>query len=206
MDIRPLPAILILVISVTSCVTTKPRAKDIEALQRLIGTSAVACPDRSECLCVEYQSTREDLLPPLRFTRSELCPTSVRGRFLLTNWDKQNRKIEETHFANGEMNGKWTSWHPNGVRSGEGSWSHGKQQGAQIGWHENGTKAEESYYSNGSREGHFMLWYDNGNVRVDGQYLRDKPDGLWIFYEKDGRIRFRKTYVRGELVKTEPGR
>lgn len=51
-----------------------------------------------------------------------------------------------------------------------------------------------------------MLWYDNGNVRVDGQYLRDKPDGLWIFYEKDGRIRFRKTYVRGELVKTEPGR
>ena len=204
MNIRPLPAFLILVISVASCVTAKPRANDIEALRRLIGTSAVACPDRSDCLCVDYQNNREELFY-LRFSRAQYCPTAIRNRFVMTTWDQQNRLVDEGYYVNGEMDGNWTSWHPNGRKAGEGSWMHGKQQGQQLAWHENGTKAEETYFETGLQEGRFVRWYDNGNIQIRGQYLHGKPDGVWTFYEEDGRIRSRKTTVRGKFVETDAG-
>jgi hypothetical protein len=204
MNIHPLPAILILVISVASCASTNSREQNVELFRKLFSSSPVACSNKPDCFCIEWSTARESLLP-LRYSRSQFCPTNVRDRFLVTNWDQQNRKVDEGHYTDGGMDGRWESWYPDGRKNGESLWIRGKQEGLNLAWHENGTKAEESYFENGLQEGRFTRWYDNGNVQVNGQYLHGKPDGVWIFYEKDGRVRFRKTSVRGKLVETDAG-
>lgn len=202
-SIRPLPAVLILIATnMASCASTS--SNDVKLFRKLFSSRAVACPDRPDCFCIEWSNNREDLVP-LRYSRSQFCPTPVRGRLLVTNWNQENRKVEEGHFADGKMDGRWTSWYPSGRINGESVWIRGKQEGPNLAWHENGAKAEESYFTNGLLEGHFTLWYDNGNFRVNAQYVHGKPDGVWIIYQEDGRIRVRKTYALGKLVESVPG-
>lgn len=63
---------------------------------------------------------------------------------------------------NGERNGEWNSFHPDGT-----PWS-------------------THYYDNGKQEGLYRVYFANGQPRIHGQYTHDKEVGVWYFFTETG--------------------
>jgi antitoxin component YwqK of YwqJK toxin-antitoxin module len=107
-------------------------------------------------------------------------------------------------YVDGEKDGPWMQWYPDGALSQEevwnrgvaemrGSYRHGQQHGTWTWRYASGRKKAVSTYGDGRKQGRETGWDDSGEVTYDGRYDRDKRVGRWI-ESWDGGHRARGTY------------
>ncbi len=84
---------------------------------------------------------------------------------------------EVQHFdKNGNKDGKWVSWFPNG------------------------SKHWLIHYKNGVKDGKYIVWYKNGNKQLEGYYANGLADGKWIIYDQDGKKLQVLYYKAGKIL------
>jgi antitoxin component YwqK of YwqJK toxin-antitoxin module len=70
----------------------------------------------------------------------------------------------EGRQVNGQREGKWTSYYPNGLK-----WS-------------------ETTFRAGVKDGPTITYYESGIMRYSGQYYNDYKTGIWQFYNEEGKL------------------
>lgn len=70
----------------------------------------------------------------------------------------------EGRQVNGQREGKWSSYYPNGLK-----WS-------------------ETTFRAGIKDGPTITYYENGIMRYSGQYYNDYKTGIWQFYNEEGKL------------------
>ena len=78
-----------------------------------------------------------------------------------------------THDAQGEMDGTWTRWWPNGKERLRFAMRHGRAHGAVTAWWERGGKRFEGERRDGLREGEWIWWDESGAEVARCRYERD---------------------------------
>ncbi len=132
----------------------------------------------------------------------------------------KGKLVSEGKLVDREREGEWISYHKNSsqIMSKE-FYKNGKLQGKQTTYYPDGTITEEIYYEQGLKEGENIyyspegviikklqyrddmlqgaaLYYDAfGNIVVEGFYKDDKKHGLWKYY-KNGKLELEETYPK----------
>lgn len=120
----------------------------------------------------------------------------LNGRYLIIYHNKTRIK---GMTKNGEMDGIWTSYYPNGQQKMKGRYLQGLPHGQWTLWGEKGEVQAKFQYSNGIPAGHWQGFYFNHSKAVDIIYNPDgKPVQCVHYYEDDIiAINHEYTYEKG---------
>ena len=107
------------------------------------------------------------------------------------------KKILETHFTSGLIDGKYREWYPNGVLKYEGNFIDGKREGLFYTWFPNGKKKNEIKYVNNVLDSISVSFLENGMVERTHNHdtglayvwdYSDSPKSLGRFTEQFGKL------------------
>jgi antitoxin component YwqK of YwqJK toxin-antitoxin module len=122
----------------------------------------------------------------------------------------EGRKLFEIEYLDGDKNGKYIEYYPNGKKCCETAYLKDKQNGKRIQYHDNGKKELETYYEDdlingiqiewfrdgqkatvseylkGKLNGKFTNWYSNGQKHMEGKFLNNEKVGKWTNWSLDG--------------------
>lgn len=124
----------------------------------------------------------------------------------------------------GDLEGNWVEYHPNGLVKSITSYVDGKKEGLMIELNNSGqlekkmtyhndmlhgeykefkytVVKEERNYQNGKLEGLTKVYYDNGKIMEEGAYKNGTRDGVSKWYDQEGNVTIEYEYKNGQLVK-----
>ena len=144
-----------------------------------------------------------------RYPSSTSMLTKVNNKYYLKNTgelfsgqivnmsQKTWKKILETHLINGEIDGLYREWYPNGVLKHEGNFAKGKREGKFYSWYPNGKKMHVFKYENNVLDSISVSYLENGMVKkkhdhdTDLAYIWDfseSPKSLSRYTEQFGKL------------------
>jgi antitoxin component YwqK of YwqJK toxin-antitoxin module len=98
----------------------------------------------------------------------------------------------------GNKDGPWKEFYPDGDIKSEGNYDNGKQTGGWKYYHPNGkTEQEGKYNKQGKPEGRWKWYFDSGQLLKDESYHNGQRDGLSTTYDEAGIIVEDGEYVNG---------
>ena len=117
------------------------------------------------------------------------------------------RRVETDHSygyvdADGDSQGPWVEWHPNGQKSVVGSYVNDEQDGLWTEWDDLGNKWIERHFHQGQNHGRMTIWYINGQKMSEGKWEDGELDGPCCDWYLNGRIRWTREYRLNEWVGT----
>ena len=125
---------------------------------------------------------------------------------------ESGKPMARAFFDEGELDGEYQAWHPNGQLAEAGTYSHDQRRGVFRTWDPNGNQlTEDAYddgrihgssriwypsgqlmleltYSKGARNGPAVTYYDNGQKRTEGEFRNDEFHGRWQGWYADGSL------------------
>jgi antitoxin component YwqK of YwqJK toxin-antitoxin module len=84
------------------------------------------------------------------------------GNANVWQWDEEGKLTDEFHHRNGDIDGLWTKYWPDGSPRRQAEWRAGKL------------------------DGEFTEWYENGSVSARGRYADNRKIGEWRFWDDAG--------------------
>jgi|GEM_PF-2126128 len=100
-------------------------------------------------------------------------------------------------FDDGEMDGMYQAWHPNGQLAESGNYSHDKKDGVFTTRTPDGRPLTEESFRNGALNGSTKIWFDNGQLMVDATYVNGVRHGMAVTYYENGQMRTRGEFKNG---------
>jgi hypothetical protein len=94
----------------------------------------------------------------------------------------------------GEREGLWSFWFPNGKLREQGRYADGRRVGVWKQWHANGQQRSQGERSpegdDGSspRTGYWRFWFENGKPEAQGVFVRGDREGRWDYHLTDGEL------------------
>jgi MORN repeat variant len=94
----------------------------------------------------------------------------------------------------GEREGPWSFWFPNGRLREQGSYTDGRRVGRWRQWHANGQprcegeRSGEAADERSPRTGYWRFWYENGKPEAQGVFVRGLREGRWDYHLTDGEL------------------
>jgi antitoxin component YwqK of YwqJK toxin-antitoxin module len=82
-------------------------------------------------------------------------------------WDEEGKLTDELYQRNGDIEGWWTKYWPDGTVKRRAEWHAGKLDGG------------------------FSEWYESGSPRAQGRYAKDRKVGSWRFWDEAGAVTVR---------------
>ena len=119
---------------------------------------------------------------------------------------KTNTLFTEGSYKNGERDGTWTSYYPNGKRKDVAEYRAGKLFGPAKYFDEDGALQREMIFQDSMLVGRYTEYYgssdtpsyiDPKTVKVEGQYENGLKTGQWITYFEFGEIAIREFFEKG---------
>ncbi|MCA9026403.1 MAG: hypothetical protein KDA86_14445 [Planctomycetaceae bacterium] len=103
-------------------------------------------------------------------------------------------------YKEGDPDGKWQWWHPNGAVNTEGAFEGGDKHGTWTWYYPNGQKFAESNFDHGTMVGRESHWNADGDVMTTGEYRDGSPwTGQFVdFLGADLVITFQRGFFDGE--------
>nr|MCS5651043.1 hypothetical protein [Candidatus Neomarinimicrobiota bacterium] len=98
-----------------------------------------------------------------------------------TYWFDTGIKFSEGAWEQGEMNGLWLWYNPDGSVVEEKTYHMGKLNGRSTKWLTTETKDWEHFYKNGMLDGPTTIWENNYRARMT-TYKADAPEGPWVIW------------------------
>ena len=106
-------------------------------------------------------------------------------------WENGNLDAKVFFNSNGEADGPYICYFPNGNISEEGFYLLGKQFSLWKFYYESGKiKSEENFNEQGIVNGEIRKYYENGKILIEGNYENGEKIGKWKLYKENGEIEF----------------
>lgn len=180
------------------------------ALPLVVGSSLAASAEKAGLKCPRG-TERHGNPPPT--ARKEWCarPDGTQHGPSVSYYESGGL-MARAMFADGEMNGLYQAWHPNGQLAETGSYVRdqrdgvfktflpeggpltedafvkGQQHGVARIWHENGQLMVEAMFANGARNGLAVTFYESGAKRTKGEFKKGAYHGTWYGWYPDGSV------------------
>ncbi|KEZ77330.1 toxin-antitoxin system YwqK family antitoxin [Salinisphaera hydrothermalis] len=116
-----------------------------------------------------------------------------------TRIDRYGNRVAVMHYVDGQLNGEYTGYTPDGEINEHGTYRNGKRVGH---WTVASPRSDliwQGRYDNAWRVGHWEARDSTGQLRVAGNY-NDKggKDGIWVFYDDKGQLKDCPRYTHGK--------
>lgn len=138
---------------------------------------------------VEYFSPKGKLMSKGKMKGDERV-----GEWITFHKDGKTPMVQES-FKNGKLEGKKTTFYPNGKITEEAEYKDGIKDGKNFYYSPEGIVIKELYYSSDKLHGTARYFDGHGNILIEGNYKNDKKDGLWKYY-KDGKVEVEETFPK----------
>lgn len=128
-----------------------------------------------------------------------------------TWWLPTGRKLREMNFRDGELDGEWSEWRPDGSLIGKELYTAGRKQALKVSHHKGGAKKSEGMYlfarqieqtpddwwqgkpmtlthsGKDERHGPWTAWYPSGQRQQEGTYEHDLQAGTFNWWHPNGQ-------------------
>ncbi len=108
--------------------------------------------------------------------------------------------VKTIHYQEDSLNYLEIKYHSNGEKYIEGWIKDGQREGEWFSWYPNGVLWSYGAYIEGKRNGYSEAYYENGTIRIKQQYYEGVPDGTWFFYSDNGDAILEVVYDKGEKL------
>jgi len=99
------------------------------------------------------------------------------------------------HYVNGKLQGKVTTYYPNGKITQETTYKNGTKEGEDNYYSPEGILLKKLLYKEDQLQGSALYYDAYGNVVIEGFYKDDRKHGLWKYY-KNGKVILEETYPK----------
>jgi len=106
-------------------------------------------------------------------------------------------------YQEGKLNGKASSYYPDGAVSEEVNWKAGEKQGEWNQYYTDGSLRLKARYENDDLNGLYQVFYADSTPKVSGNYLDNNSHGLWDFYDETGSVIYSIEYEHGRALDQE---
>jgi antitoxin component YwqK of YwqJK toxin-antitoxin module len=107
--------------------------------------------------------------------------------------------IEQSHFKEGELHGRYESYYQNGQKKKDLHYYNGKLDKSYMSFYQNGQLEVEAYYVNGELDKNYQSYFENGQLKLKTQYLDRKLHGKNIHFYENGQTKIDYNYINGKL-------
>lgn len=109
--------------------------------------------------------------------------------------------IEERSYIDGKRHGTFVAYDESGEQKlSERRFQQGEPEGTWIEWYPDGEKKVEVEFLNGKLHGVKQQWYDNGQLAAREDYRAGRLHGEQQQWDKEGNLVVERTFKEGELV------
>lgn len=123
----------------------------------------------------------------------------MKGKERIGEWvyyqEKSKEVMTRENYVNGKLDGKVTTYYPNGKITEETNYKNGKKEGEENYYSLEGMLLKKFRYKNDKLEGPAFYYDAYGNLVIEGFYKNEKKHGLWKYY-KDGKVTLEETYPK----------
>ena len=109
--------------------------------------------------------------------------------------EKSKNIMTREQYVNGKLDGKVTTYYPNGKITQETTYKKGIKEGEDNYYSPDGILLKKLLYINDQLQGPATYYDAYGNVIIEGFYKEGKKHGLWKYY-KNGTIVLEETYPK----------
>jgi len=109
--------------------------------------------------------------------------------------EKSKNVMTRENYTNGKLDGKVTTYYPNGKITEEINYKNGIKQGENYYYSPEGVLLKKLLYKDDQLQGQAFYYDAFGNVVIEGFYKDGKKHGLWKYY-KDGKVALEETYPK----------
>lgn len=106
-------------------------------------------------------------------------------------------------YLEGKLDGKASSYYPDGAVSEEVTWKEGQKHGEWNQYYTDGSLRLKSRYENDSLHGLYQVFYPDSTPKVSGTYLENKSQGKWDFFDETGSVVYSIEYEDGLALDQE---
>ncbi|MAP80681.1 MAG: hypothetical protein CL526_06285 [Aequorivita sp.] len=106
-----------------------------------------------------------------------------------------NNIMTREHYTSGKLDGKMTTYYPNGTITEVINYKDGKKEGENSYFSPEGILLKKLNYKNDVLHGSATYYDAYGNVIIEGAYKNNKKHGLWKYY-KDGKTVLEETFPK----------
>lgn len=137
-----------------------------------------------------------------QYSRVDFRSNKIKHGYRKT-WSENGTQIVEEEYLDGQLNGKYTSWHDNGKMNETGRYEKGKKTGLWKNWSDTGLLLYENYYADGYRHGKSVKYdFTTGKIDSQGQYEHGLAVGIWTSWHTTGQITEKGLYEKNRRVGT----
>jgi antitoxin component YwqK of YwqJK toxin-antitoxin module len=144
--------------------------------------------------------------------------------YIIQNNTDKKIKSQKLSYSNGQPEGPFTYYYPNGDKAFEGNYNQGKIEGLATSYYSDNRifgkqnyksdvlDGEQNYfypggkihvrinYQDGKANGPYQQMYENEQARESFEYLQDSVHGMFRFFYPDGKLWTEKQYENGRLL------
>ncbi len=118
----------------------------------------------------------------------------------ILEWDEAGTKIAEyTTDSEGNYQGQFQTWHPNGQIACDYHYVDGKFDGENRETYASGHMRLHGMYQEGRKHGPFKQWYEDGTLSFQGKFVDDQLEGEFVEFYSNGTCRQKGCYQGGHL-------
>jgi len=146
-----------------------------------------------------------------------------------TGWVKENHPEGKTkrlgYLNNGQKQGVWMEWHPNGLKQSEVEWNKSYLDGSLKCWHPNGILKAFGFIIDGEMDGEWKEYYTNGQLqahslnqmgkciwkriwKINGELCPESKleegSGFYMEYKENGEAPQKRIFKEGVEIKSSP--
>ena len=122
----------------------------------------------------------------------------MKGKALIGAWKYYQRKstgiLTTEFYINGKLDGKRTTYYPNGTPTEEETYVDGVLQGERKVFSDKGVVIKHFNYVDGKLDGPVFYYDAEGEITIKGKYKMSKRVSVWQYYNK-GKLTKEKDYT-----------
>ncbi len=125
----------------------------------------------------------------------------MKGKDRIGEWvyyhEKSKNVMTRENYINGKLDGKVTTYYPNGKITEETNYIKGIKEGEDNYYSPEGVLLKKLLYKEDQLQGPALYYDAYGNVVIEGFYKDGKKHGLWKYY-KNGKVILEETYPKNK--------
>lgn len=167
-----------------------------------VGEFKFYCEDCKDKPSVIKKFSGKDEISEVKYLNTKgktISEGKMKGRDRIGEWiiyhEKSEVPMSRENYSNGKLEGKKTTYYPNGKITEEIEYKNGLKEGENNYYSPTGILIKKLQYKADELQGPAMYYDGHGNVTIEGFYKNDKKHGLWKYYQ-DGNVVLEETYPK----------
>lgn len=157
-----------------------------------IGAIITSCNNKMMSVLVEDPAGNVELI----YAGAQSPGNLVKETRFYSNGDT----LSVTPMRKGVVHGIAIFYYPDNKRKEQTTFANGISQGVFKRFDKDGILVLEGILNNGEKNGVWTTWYDEVQKQEERSYLNGEPDGKWTYWYIDGELKREETYKLGKII------